>query len=106
MQDGGQFVAGKGLDHCMHVIGHHTPGEQVISLAVKMLQDACDDACDFVLFHPTGAVASIHVLIDLLREKVSESLVLLAGERPVHLPGGLNDVVAFRNPSLDDGYGK
>ena len=53
--------------HHVHVIGHDTPGEQMVALAIEMAQRLRDHTGYGRMFEMTGTRARVQILFDDLR---------------------------------------
>ena len=77
MHDFRQAVSGSSLKHDMSVIGHDTPGIQVVSFAIKFKQRIGHNFSASVILQVTGAVACIQQLFDLLGVKTLQPCALV-----------------------------
>ena len=59
-----QFMTRQWLHNDMDMIGHDTPGKQMVSLAVKVLQGIGHCFCNFIPLQPAGTVARIQETLD------------------------------------------
>src|SRR5689334_20687196 len=103
MHDRGQLVAGEWLQNDVYVVRHHAPSQQVVPLAVEVLDGFDHDARDVFAVHPAVAVSDVEVFLDALREEAVEFHALMIGEWTVLMFGCVENRVALADPGAQDG---